>query len=602
MIGLLILLISSFSLGNLFFKRYSIGDCEGYEGICVKTGFGLGIWCLLLFFIGLVHLLYIWLLTLLGILFSVPLAVSLIKKKIWRTKPQLKISFGKFELFSFLGIAIIGITTFLACFAPVTGAIVNDEIATHLSVPKAWLMNHAVCELGFQVSYLAGNGSLLFLLPMGYSEAGPKLFNWVCMLGCAMLLFDFTSRITDKKTAWFAGFFMLINPVIFRASFIGFVDLPAVFFNLLCFLTLLSYEQIKKVRTIILAAFFLGIAVGVKPTNYFYAPVFFLLLSYILFTNTEQKRKILLKLTIFFFITALFGSIWPVRTLVNTGSPTVPPPKFIYSINGNKPLIICGKEMTKEHVESLYRYYSKRVEKYGKGIKNFFLLPWNLTMYPESFSVGDSIGTLYLTLLPLLFIIAGWPRWVFLFLIFGVTGVTSVYFLIFPEGRYFIPIFVTLCPLCAWIFFKIIQYKIVSPALKTLWFCNLVFCSLTSLRLTADEIKTLFNSDARIEYITNQTPFTETFTFLDSIGVKTIHVMYESPLFYYLSSDYCVTEDILDSPEQYEGDYILDIDYSQTIEKNRHSCTQDYIINEKPDILQLIFEGPDAKVYQVKRQ
>ena len=77
-------------------------------------------------------------------------------------------------------------------------------------------------------------------------------------------------------------------------------------------------------------------------------------------------------------------------------------------------------------------------------------------------------------------------------------------------------------------------------------------------------------------------------------------VLHDNQVFYYLKTAYRVDEKVLDNIKPYQKSCILDIDYSQTLDRDWKMQSNAYCIREVPSFLKLIFNGPDARIYQVR--
>lgn len=599
-LGIILFAISSYNLGHYITKLVRYNGLGRLEIAVIEIGLGIAVWGNLLFVAGHIGLLHNWLIVVLGILLSIPIFTKIDKMKTVFVKAR-NMNLSRSDIVFIFSIFIILSVTFIACFAPVVGGVGNDEIATHLSVPKLWLKNHSFEILSFPVSYLAGHGSLFFLWLMSFSEeAGPKLFSWLCMVIAGLSVYGFTKKTIGKRAALVSAIFVFVNPIIFRSSYIAFVGLPSALFSFLSFRMLLCFYESRKTVDLIISAVFLGVSCSIKPTGYFYIPVMLVILAVIIFKSFEDKIKTLFKfVTIFMTIVLLTGFGWATRNFVLSGSPTFPPPAFLLNFDEEREFEFSEKIFRKEDFKEQYDYYESRVEKYGRGFKNFMLLPWNLTMTPEAFSIGDSIGTLLLSTLPLVFFFGRKPFWLILILLHAFWGSASVYFLINPEGRYFLPIFLSTAPLVGWVVEKLREKKNTATLIILVLSFNVIFSIMVLFRISYEPLQAVFIKEKRSEYILKNTPFSKAYQFIEKNNVALVNVFYDDQSFYHLKNDYVINENILNELGKKRGEYILDIDYSKRIEKGRSTGIEDFIIKNPMGKLDLVYKCDDARIYKV---
>jgi hypothetical protein len=601
MIAFIIFFIGAFGIGTFVLSKLRLHEESAPENTVVAIGVGLGLWCFALFLLGHLGLFYKWILLGTGLLAALPGAVYIFKGYGSLRLSRPRFSFSIFEIVILAVVAGICILTFISCFSPVAGGITNDEIATHLSVPKDWLSHHKICILPYSVSHLAGHIELLFLWFMAFApEYGPKLFTWTCFVLCAILAYSFSKGKVPGRYAAFGAVFFIINPLVFRESCSAFIDLPAALFNFLAFWSLLRYSDTQNNKYLLLSAFFMGVGCGAKPSNFFYVPAMIVVFALLMINLKTKLLPGLKKLILFVLLIALFGSPWVLRNLALTGSPTFPPPIVLYGLNHNKPFYFSGKPFAKESAADIYAYYRSRIEHHGIGVHNFFLLPWNITMHPESFSIGDSVGAIMLSFLPLVLFFRKRPWWTNMVLAFGFTACACIYFFIIPEARYFIPAFLAAGPLAAWIAEMLARRKGLRTLVQTVIVCNALFALAIGFRVCFPKCKAALVPDYRRAYCQKTTPFYEAIAFLNREKPSRLFVFYGSQMWYYLKTPYRIEENALDTIKSMRGALLLDIDYSQTLSRYLDKRTNAYSIKKVPDFLNLIFNGPDARVYTVK--
>lgn len=603
MIALIVFMVGSYGMGRFVLWKTRVGFPGALENSVYSIGIGLGAWCYALFFLGHAGLLYPWLLMSLALASALPASVWIAKTALRTPIRFPKINVRLFDALAVLAALAILAVTLVCCFSPVTGGISNDEIATHLSAPKSWLALHKITALADPSSAIAGHVELLFLWVMAFApEFGPKLFSWISLVLCVALVYCFTKEKMGKRPALFACIFIVINPLIFRESCTAFTDVPAAFFLLAAIGALWRTAESNNKKTLVFSAFFLGVGCGAKPTVYFYVPAIFFLCAVVLFTLRERGVKLVKSLATFGILVFLFAAPWPVRNAILSGSPTFPPPLFLYDLHHGKPFVFSGHPFEKKDADALYDYYRSRIQKHGTGVKNFFLLPWNITMHPESLSIGDSVGTVMLSFLPIVFFFRRRPSWLNAVLIFCFIATGCVYFFIIPEARYFIAVFFALAPVLAWTVENVRRRsRRIASLVKIVVLCNCIFSCAVAVRKFYPECQAAVNPDRRGPYRRENTPFYEAFEFCNKEKPRDLVVFYDNQVFYYLTTGYRVDAKALETIASYPDAYLLDIDYSQTPGRDPKTQSNAYCIREVPPFLKLIFTGPDARIYRVGR-
>jgi hypothetical protein len=606
MLMILLLFASAIVAGNLLFRCIRLKNIDALEYSVLTFPAGLGLLCLVLFFMGHVHLFSSRFISLLLIGLSAPGPFILFNHfRFFRFHgPAWKLTWYK----TFIGLctgAII-VISLIRCFSPIISGNRNDEINLHLSTPKEWINHQGINVQNDPYSFLAGNTELLYVVSeMFYPGAGSRFISWMCMIWIAFVVYAFGRKYVSSSYGAIAAIIVLVNPLLFRSGSIAFVDIQAGLFVAVSILMLLAWKESFSLKHLFLCGFFAGIGCGIKPVVYLYTLMLLLIFIGMLLQNRKKlpiKRSIVSfgMLTLIIIISA---APWPLRNYLLTGSPTFPPHKVFYAINGDRPFTFGSMVMTPEKANSFYEYYHSRVAKRGTGIKNFFLLPWNITMHPEDLNIGDSIGTIMLTLLPLIILFRRKPPWVNYLLVFCGGAVLSIYLAIIPEARYYIPVFICLSIPGAWIIEQISgQKKSLKLLMHGVLLFNVLWGALVAVRIGQEEIRAVFSPSYRMIFCEKYRPFNKAFEYLQKNQTPDrIVVFYPEHIWYYLSVGYTVDSLALEHHEHYKGNYLLDIDYSQTLARDLSQRSSSFIIRDKtPEYLEPVFSDIDAKVYRFR--
>jgi len=599
MVALILLLVSSLSLGTLllrYVERVPGTSSLPGKGVVLLVA-GMGVWCCTLFIAGMAGMVARFHLVFYVILSCVPGGTFLVRNRRVLRLPVYKPHLTPVE-WTLCGVnALFLLLLALCAFSPVTGGIANDEIHTHLSTPAFWLQHGAIAPQEHPVSYMAGNGELLFLLTSAFSRgSGPRLVSWCAFALVVLLVYMIARRFLPRTQSLIAATMVTINPLLFRMSCIAFVDTLSMMFMLASLLAYLGWRGGAPRKVLFLSMAFGGIGCGVKPTIVVYAGVLFLFTIYDVYRTRSQDRNIttLLVAGAVLFLTA---APWPTKLLLQTGSPTFPPPPVWQKLQ--LPQKFCRTKIpyTEKQVASFYTYVNSRYGTYRTSVKGLIALPWQVTMHPEPFQAGDGIGTLLLSLMPIALVIACKRRRgdALLLSMYAACAVTVIYFAILPEARYFSVAYAAAAPLLALPFSLNKKYRLVSYGCSVVLVANTLLAAGVFMRTMMPLVHAAIDPVCREELRKEKIPYYEAFGYIEGLpGRNKVKVFYDTPLWYYLEKGYQVVSGIsADS-----GSVYLDIDYSEVDGRRQTGGSGTFYVAQPSKFgLKLLFDGGDARVY-----
>ncbi len=235
-------------------------------------------------------------------------------------------------LYLFL-LAIITAVILLALVPPVS----RDALTHHLAIPKLYLEHGGIYEIPeLDFSYYPMNLDLLYMIPLYFgNDIIPKYIHFFFALGTGWLIYDYLNRRISKVYGLIGCLFFLSIPIIVKLSITIYVDLGLVFFSTAALLFLFRWtEEPYKIRYLIAAAIFCGLAVGTKYNGLL---TLFILSAFVpllyLRTTTEGKNSFTaLKWgMVFLSIALLVCSPWFIRNYFWTGNPVFPLFKGIFN-------------------------------------------------------------------------------------------------------------------------------------------------------------------------------------------------------------------------------------------------------------------------------
>jgi 4-amino-4-deoxy-L-arabinose transferase-like glycosyltransferase len=415
---------------------------------------------------------------------------------------------------------------------------------------------------------------------------------------CLVAVFCLARLFGGRPVAMLSAAIVAINPLVFRGASIAFVDTLSALYVIVPLWLILAYWKKRDASCLAPAALCMGIGCGVKATNFVYA---FVAVCFVLALLAAERGALgarVRRFALVAVVTALAALPWPARTWLLTGSPTFPPPP---ALGVRKPPLADRAPYTKECIEGFYSYVLSRYGDYHRSLGALIVFPWDVTMHPERFQIGDSIGTLLLCLLPLALVMAIVLRRRRALALLGYSFISSaaVYAFVAPEARYFIPAYMALAPPLALTAYGAGAWRAAAACARVVVLLNMFFFVAVAARIGKDQARAGLDRTYAQSLITANRPFAEAFRFLDSQRSARLVVLRYSQIFYYAHRRFIVDSLALRHPERYPGALLLDIDDSQTLERNLSVLRGDFGLAEPaPPILEKVFNGPDARVYR----
>jgi hypothetical protein len=605
MAALLIIVASSFGFGTALIAMLRLRIERLFLHCFFAIAAGMGMWMYLLLTLGYLRLFKPWIL--IGIAIAATAAVSILFLRRRELKGLLSPVRGM-SWWGFVYAAVIFFMLFMtlaASFAPVTGGIRNDEICLHLSIVRQWLFHGSLAVLPDAISYQAGNAHLLFLLPAALgSPAGQRLMTWMCFVLCLWAVFIISRFFLDKNNALLASLIAAINPLIFRGAGLAFVDMQSSLFALAPVVAIFQYQRRRHYGWLVLCGLFLGAGVGIKPTNYIYAASFCVVSLTVALLRRTSWKELAVSVACIILLGGALSLHWPVRNMILSGSPVFPPPLALYKNGDLKPLRGGPAPFTYLEIKGYYEYVMSRYGDYRQSIVNGARFPWDITMNPGRFQIGDSIGTLFLCLFPFVFFFLplGRIRWFLLSMALG--SAVVLYFLVLPEARYYIGVFMLLCPLLAATARELDKNTITRGAVKAIIIVNCIFSLMVSIRIVGPSVQAAFDRTAAERMKRENIPFYEAFEYLRKNNITDVMVASAPQNLYYLPprTQFHVDGSLMTHMSTMHGRYVLDIDLSQTLERKLSAASGDYAISlhSLPQNTILVFQGPDARILRLQ--
>ncbi len=379
---------SAWLWGRVCFSRLLGKDWTAEERNILTIGLGLGLISYLFFFLSLLGLLYSWLIFL---FLGLPVLRFLFPRSARAGRPG--VSLRPLRSGAAYGLLAVFLLVFLlnlgsSAVPPYAG----DAIGYHLPAARAYLENHGLVRLEGNV--LANQPAALDMLYLigfaGGSELFPRLLH--CLIGFLLALSIYAGgrRFFGTLPALLAMTIFYTVPSVSKVSSWAYIDLGLAFWVFWSALALLRWRGEGGERFLVLAAVLAGLAMGSKYTGLtFFALLWLLAGAESLISPGKQGRR--RPLLLGGLLALAVASPWYLKNLLVTGNPCYP---FLFSVFGGPD----WDAVRAADYRSVLLGYGM-----GKGIEDFLLLPWNLTIkagYSYRFFDGR-IGPAFLVFLPL---------------------------------------------------------------------------------------------------------------------------------------------------------------------------------------------------------
>jgi hypothetical protein len=503
-------------------------------------------------------------------------------------------------------IAFVVLITFIGGFAEPVGDIRADHISYHFLGPQVWLRDAAVHSVPDEThTSFPAIVEVLYasVMSLGGTRAA-ELFS-VFSLTLLLVAYGLARRMgLDPKGAWWAAALVGTMPVVYRGSFAGLNDTILAGF----FLLALRYAlDATGPRDYALAGLFAGFAMGTKYTGII---VLFLTIVCVLAAHLKgeeelRKHKRISGLTLFTSCAIVVAAPWYLRNWLLLGSPIYPPPPALLRF-------FTPKYMSPEAIDGLAAWVRHGGAGMGHSFWDFLLLPFHFTYHPALFLNGvGGVGVDLLALVPFGIVALRKDLFARVILLFVLLQ-TIIWFVTEQEARFLIHVYVILAVLA------IFGWRYVNakaprggPLLSALAVaCSMLYGLFMIVGYRVEDLRAAVSSQYELQRIAHQVPYIDSFEYLnDNPAVKKILVL--APRFptFYLRKDYLKpvgrfgeqvvpgahdTAKLLQNAAAMGITHVIDVRVD-----DKESPVQDFVLQDPPPNLHLIFQREDQRIYQV---
>ncbi len=330
---LLILAFAAFGIGSIvsgsIHRRQDINTLFSWG---IETALGLGCAALFTFFLGILKLLYWWLLLPVFVAAAIYGIFCLRRLFLHRLRPRLSLSL--IYIIPALLAAFLVVLVILDYIAP---AVSYDDLKYHLALSRRYVESHKLYPFSTTFhSYWPGNLEMLMTdaMMIGTDSAGRGILL-LMLASLSGILAGFTRQTFRSFTGAVPAILLFTLPTVLSQVRVASTDLAGSFWMLGAIALLIVWLDNSEPKFCLLGGAFMGFALGSKY-NFMYevATVALIVIVYgIIFHRPFLTAKNIKVIILSAAVAALVGSPWYIRNWILTGNPVYP---FYYSIFGGK--------------------------------------------------------------------------------------------------------------------------------------------------------------------------------------------------------------------------------------------------------------------------
>ncbi len=328
---LLTLAFAAFGIGSIISNRlHEREDISVIFSWGVETGLGLGSIAIFTFFLGMLKLLYWWLLWPIIIVAAVYGILSfrqLILKRI-----HVKLSISMIYIVPVLLLIPLIALVIIDYLAPANR---YDDLKYHLAIPRLCVETHKLYPFSTTFhSYWPANLEMLItdVMMLG-SDTGGRGVSFLLLLSLSGVLWGLTNQIHRKFYGIVPVLLLFTLPTVLSQVQVASSDLAGSVWMLGAIALLIVWVENYEPKFCLLSGVFMGFALGTKY-NFMYeiaASVFIIFVYAVIFRRPFLIAKNIKIIIFSIFIAIAVGSPWYTRNWILTGNPVYP---FYYSLFG----------------------------------------------------------------------------------------------------------------------------------------------------------------------------------------------------------------------------------------------------------------------------
>lgn len=416
---IILLALLSYVLGRRL--TWTVPYASAWEEVAFSTGLGLGVLAYLVFFLGLLGLLYPL------VVGGVIVVLVALCYPVWRDLAR-RVPAGLRR--ARLPLLVLGAALLLLAALspfwrmPLYPPTTFDAIMYHLPSAKIYVDQHQVVLARYLRFPLAPQtNEMLFTLALLFADdITAQLIQFLMALLVGVALYAWGRRVFSQRAGLWAAGLWLANPLVWWLGSAAYIDLSVTLFACLGVYAFFNWVTTRAQGWLILAAAMCGFAAGSKYTALFFIAALALPALYLGFRERRWRAAIL-----FVVVASCVAAPWYLRNVYYAGNPFEP---FFPGIFGYH--LWDDTDMNSQLRDWFYKGM-------GRDPGALLLLPWNLTMHQGLFGNDAPLMPLPFLALPLTIIAAIRRRYLIGLLLISAADLL-IWFFSAQIQRYLLPV------------------------------------------------------------------------------------------------------------------------------------------------------------------
>lgn len=412
----------------------------------------LGIYTYALFFLGIIGMLYGYVVILFTICFAGLIFVW--KRKEITTKIRILKKSKITDKFSLLLLGLFVLQVLVNLIGALGPELAFDALWYHLTLPKLYLLSHSIYHIPGGLLYYSDMPKLaemLYVSGLAFgNEITVKIIHFAFGLLTALALYKVSRKFSPPLISLIAVIVFYSNLVVDWESITAYIDLVRAFFEIMALWSFSNWWETDKKKWLVYSALMVGLAITTKVLAIGSLVIFLLLVFYKSFKKEDKKfRFAMTNITTYLLVAVCVPLPWFIFSYIATSNPIYPFFTHTYEITAN-----------------------------AANPMDVFVDIWNL--FTKS---ADPLSPLYLIFFPLLFVTFSKLRRE-IKLIVWYCGLSLVLWYFTPRtggGRFILPYLPAMSLLCAAIYSQMLKNTKIYIYLSRLLLGVTIFVALISI-------------------------------------------------------------------------------------------------------------------------
>jgi hypothetical protein len=291
----------------------------------------IGLYSYLIFFLGLSGFLYKEVINIVTLFFIVLFILFFYKHK----KFNINLNLFKNKLIIVFSILLLlqGIINLIGVMSP---ELSFDALWYHLTLPKLYLLNHAVYNIPGGLLYYSVMPKLSEMLYIGGlslgNENAVKAIHFSFGVLTTIAIFIVTRKFLPILFAFIAAAIFYANIVVAWESTTAYIDLIRAFFEIMALWSFITWWSLNRNKWLILSALMMGFSITTKVLALGSLGIFILLIIFKSYKEKKINLELFKRVGLYVIVALIIPLPWFIFAFIQTGNPVYPFFSSIYSI------------------------------------------------------------------------------------------------------------------------------------------------------------------------------------------------------------------------------------------------------------------------------